>query len=124
MSVLSLMTQTLTVYRKASVTRDEIGGEVIATETPVQVAGYIEPLVGGSNQQEAEMSGNTQLGDWIAFVPADTDVTGWDRIEYGGFAFDITGPPAPMWNPRLSAYSHIELALRVIGDAAAPWVPS
>lgn len=123
MSVASLMTQTLTVYRKTGSTRDAIGGETL-TESTTEVAGYLEPLLGGSNQQEAEMSGNTQIGDWIALVPAETDVTGWDRIECGGLAFDITGPPAPIWNPRTATYSHLELVLRVVGDAAAPWVPA
>jgi len=109
-SFASLLNQSLTLHRTLTKSRDEIGGSDVATETSVTVDAYIYP-VGG---EEDRVNRNTQLGEWRALVPADTDVDGWDRASYDGREFDIIAPPEPVWNPRTMTRHHVRLRLQEV----------
>lgn len=109
MTVTSLMTQSITIHRKVSATRDDIGGEATLTESPLQVAGYLEPM------RSDEVDQNTHpRGLWRLLVAASTDMDSVDRVTYGTKTFEVVGPPRPMWNPRTEAVSHIEADLEEV----------
>ena len=108
MSVGDLMTQTVSLERTTSITRDELGAAEPASGTSTSVQAYVEPRT----SEEDENTRASQLGEWRAFLPAGTDVTGWDRLVYGARTFDIVGPPRPVYNPRAASESHVELDLK------------
>ena len=110
MTVSTFFTQLLQVEKITGESRDEIGGSAPATSSQVAVMGYLEP----SSSEEDLASRNTQIGDWLAFVPVDTDVTGWDRIIFGTHTFDIDGPPEPFHHPTSPGLDHIRLNLREV----------
>jgi hypothetical protein len=108
MTVESLMTQSVTLLRPAESGRDDIGG-VQTTETPTVVDGYLEPVMSTEVDQNSH-----PVGAWRLYVAAGTDVASVDRVTYGVHAFEVTGPPREMWNPRTEAVSHIELDLQEV----------
>ena len=110
MSVTSLMTQSVTLERTDTITRDSIGEGSMATQTSTPISAYIEPRT----SDEDENTRGTLIGDWVAYVPPGTDVEGWDRVVYGSRTFDIVGPARPFVNPRSSTDSHIVLDLREV----------
>lgn len=112
MSFESLLSLELTLVRTGSAQRDAIGGSAPADEETQTVMGYLEPVT--SLSREDMENRNTQIGDWIAVLPKDTDVGGWDRIRYGGREFDIKGPPAPMIDAPSGAVHHLELTIREV----------
>jgi hypothetical protein len=77
-----------------------------ATRTPVKA--WI------SQRNRAEVLGNreAQLSDWIAYLPAGTEIDGGDRIEWESLTFEIDGPPNPAWSPR--GPHHVEVQLRLV----------
>lgn len=109
MTVDSLMTESVTLLALTGETRDEIGGSV-RTETTTTTTAYLEPRSGS----EDEADRNTEMGDWLAFLPADVALTGWDRLMHGTRVFDVVAPPRPVYNPRVSAVSHVEVDLREV----------
>jgi hypothetical protein len=109
-SINDLFTQSLKVHRTATVTRDEMGGTTVATETTSTVQGYIEPTDGS----EDAATRNTEIGRWFAAIPAGTNVTGWNWIEYGGRHLDIIAPPMLIYNPTTRTVHHIELDLQEV----------
>lgn len=115
MSIGVLFNQTLTLVRTTGVERSAIGGVSVDTEDRVDVSGYCEPMLGTTAQRENEANRNTGVSEWRAFLPAGTDVTGWDRVEWGGHTFDITAPPIGIPDPRAGgATHHIEIELREV----------
>lgn len=113
MTVEGLMTQTVTLQKLNGYTRGPAGGAE-PTYDELVVNAYLEPEPPIGLEGEDIQDRNTQLGRWLGFIPADTELTGFDRLLYGDLVMDLTGPPRPIWNPRLTAWSHIELSLRVV----------
>lgn len=113
MSVLSLMTQEASLLSQDGDTRGPIG-EVTQVYTEEVFMGYFEPEPPIGLEGEDIEQRNTQLGRWFGAAPPTLVFTGWDAIVYDGQLMDLTGPPRPIWNPRLGAVSHFELSLRVV----------
>lgn len=113
MTVETLMTQPATL-RKVSGESQGPTGEVTPTYTDVAFFGYFEPEAPIGLEGEDIQNRNTQMGRWFGAAPAGLVFTGFDVILYDGQTMDLTGPPRPIWNPRLGAVSHLELSLRVV----------
>lgn len=61
-----------------------------------------------------------QASSWRLFVPAGTELTGANRVEWVGetpmstdITFEVIGPPARPWRP-WSGEHHVEADLRVV----------
>lgn len=51
---------------------------------------------------------------FIVYLPAGTDVTGLDRVEWADLTLEVVGPPNRAWSPKLRGEHHIELDARVV----------
>ncbi len=109
MSVEALMTETVTLLLTSGENRDSIGGST-PTDSSTSSDAYLEPQSGDESMAER----NTQLGLWLAILPATTPLDGWDRVQYGSDVFDVVAPPRPMFNARLGSVSHVEVDLRLV----------
>ena len=106
MSVTTFFTQQVTLSRKTGVSRDAIGAGTLVEEVSAPVMAYLEPTSG----EEDTATRNTQIGDWLGFLPAGTDVDGWDRLVYGSHTFDIVSVE-PFTHPTQTGLNHIRLRL-------------
>jgi hypothetical protein len=63
-----------------------------------------------------------QVSGWVCYLPAGTDVTGLDRVEWEDATFEVDGPILPAWSPvplaaqrpRIGGVHHLELALKAV----------
>ncbi len=55
-----------------------------------------------------------QVHGHVVYLPAGTDVTGLDRVEWDGLTFEVTGPPNRAWSALKRAEHHIELDVRLV----------
>lgn len=111
MSLTSLMVHDVTVVRAGSVeTRygDDVKDWSAATETTVK--GWVSQ---GDRVEDVD-SREAQSRSFTVFLPADTDVTGLDRLVWEGLTLEVVGPPNWAWNPRMNAVHHIELTAREV----------
>ena len=108
MSILTALSQTLTIQR-LSASRDDIGGTVIGVASSADVPGYVEPVTG----EEDLANRNTPIGEWMAYVPAGTDVATEDRVTFSGHTWEVESvEPFQHWGS--SAIDHIRLRLREV----------
>ena len=110
MTVATFFTQSVTLYRTAAISRDAIGEAFVDTEVSTPVMAYLEPVSGDEDGATRE----TLVGQWYAYLPAGTDVSGWDRLTYGSHEFSIVAPAEPFQHPTSSTLDHIRLRLREI----------
>lgn len=113
MTVESLMTQPATLKTLTGETRGPAGGSE-PTYSDTAFTGYFEPDPPIGLEGENTQEGNFEMGRWFGCAPVSLTFTGHDVIEYNGEILELTGPPRKMWNPRLGAFSHYELSLRVV----------
>lgn len=113
MTVESLMTQTATLRTRAGEDRSDTGDATL-TYSETEIVGYFEPEDPIGLEGEDLQQRNTQLGRWLGFIPATTELTGFDSLVFDGKVMDLTAAPRPIWNPRLQVMSHIELSLRIV----------
>lgn len=77
--------------------------------TTTEVRGYMQPV----SQREITDGRAAQIGDWL-LLTNELEITGADRITWGGDTFEVIGPPARWDSPR--GPHHAELLLRrVVG---------
>lgn len=111
MSVTALMVHDVTLVRAGSAT-GRYGDAVPdwATATSTAVKGWV------SQQSRSEVldGREAQVSAWVLYLPAGTDVTGADRVEWEGLTFTVDGPVLPAWNPRTNSVHHLELSLRLV----------
>lgn len=107
------MNQPATLMRQSGETRGPTGS-VEQEYEELEIEGYFEPIKPIGLEGEDIDDRNTQMGRWFGAVPVDLDFTGWDVIMLNGQILELTGPPRPMWNPRLGVYSHQELSMRIV----------
>lgn len=108
MSLAKLLNQQLTLISTGS-TVDEYGDSILTGGTSTSIVGYLEQ----SMTDEAQVDRDTITQEWECYLPADTSVTGYDRIGFNGQTFQIIGAPWSVHNPRTGAVSHIKLKLKV-----------
>lgn len=111
MSVDRLMVQPLTIVKVGGSTLDEYGNTVAAAYgSPIQTTGYLEQRV----STEYLLDRDAIATNWVAYFPAGTNVSGLDRVQFGGQTFEVDGEPWQVFNPRLKAVSHLQANLKVV----------
>lgn len=73
--------------------------------------GFMQPQTGS----EVTTGRNTQIGDWVVFLPAGTAIDGTRRVLWKGRTFEVIGPPA-VWDTG-SSLDHVQAQLREITGA-------
>ena len=108
MTIATAFTQSLIIQR-LNASRDEIGGQEIGIASSATVLGYLEPVTG----EEDLANRNTPIGEWMAYVPAGTDVATEDRVTVGAHVWEVESvEPFQHWGT--SAINHIRLRLREV----------
>jgi hypothetical protein len=59
-------------------------------------------------------SREAQVHDYVVYLPAGTDVTGLDRVEWDDRTFEVVGPPNQAWSPLRRGEHHVELDVRLV----------
>jgi len=106
-------TGTLTHVTQDPVPDDE--GDIVehtSTETVRCWLGRLGRAVRGEDEQTA--LANTQTADAQLWLPAETVVTGLDRIEIDGERWEVIGPPVKATNARTGQVTHIEANVRSV----------
>lgn len=107
MSLAGLLSETVTVVR-FGMASDEYGNVVPGAETRVSYPARLEQL--GSD--EIVRDRDTILADWRAFLPANADISPYDRLEGRGHVFEVSGLPDDHRLPR--GAHHIEARLKFV----------
>lgn len=109
MSLTKLMVHDITLVR-AGTTTSRYGDTTKdwASTTETVVKGWVSQRDRSENLDGRE----AQDTGWVLYLPAGTDVTGLDRVEWEGDTFEVDGPKLPAWSPRSKAVHHLEISLR------------
>jgi head-tail adaptor len=103
MSLASLMSETIDIYRYTSTTTDSTGDEVKVWSQ----VGTADAFVGRAGiassrwlETSEEIVGRDQvLVDYSFMVPPETDITAYDRIVHDGLTFEVVGVPSKAIKP-------------------------
>lgn len=110
MSLNNLMRQPLTIQKIGAGT-DEYGNTVPAALTsPVATVGYLEQV----DSIETLNDRDTVVSGFQAWLPTGTDVSAFDRLNFGAQTFEVDGEPWQVFNPRTGVQSHIQAKLKVV----------
>ncbi len=109
MGIRHLLTSTATVQR-AGTSTDEYNNQVSDWTSPTETEwpARLEQLAG----REVTLDQQTEVADWICYLPPEADVQGGDRLQVDGRTFEVVGPPNRATTPRRA--SHLEVSLRHI----------
>lgn len=105
----SLLTQTVTVLTAGSTT-DRYGNTV--PDWTAATTSTTKAWLSQRSRSEDEINRDAQVATWVAFLPADTTISGHSRLRWSGITFEIVGPPLPAYTPR--GLHHYEADLRVV----------
>lgn len=111
MSLARLMNQPLTIQKVGGSAVDEYGNHIAgAFGAPIATVGYL------AQRQTVETLNDrdTVVSTWEAFLPADSNIGPFDRINFNGQTFEVNGEPWQVYNPRTQAVSHLQMALTVV----------
>jgi len=108
-SLVSLMVHDVTLVR-AGTTESRYGDDVKSWGDATRTTS--KGWVSQRDRSEDLDSREAQVTGWVLFLPAGTDITGLDRVEWEDLTFEVDGPTNPAWSPRLNAVHHIEINLR------------
>lgn len=86
---------------------DEANNPTTTTSTST-VNLYLEPV----RTNETDAGGLVVVDALRAFMPPATVVDASDTLTVDGVTYTVDGTPAPWWNPRLQATTHLEVNLR------------
>jgi hypothetical protein len=103
-------TETVEIVRASSRTTDRYGNRVPdwSTASRTVTFAWLEPATGKENTTGRD----SQEWEWIMLCPASVELTGRDRVIYGGTTFEVVGPPAIRRTPR--GPHHMEARLRYV----------
>lgn len=107
MSLEGLLSETATIIRYAATT-DVYGNTVPGTEVRTDYRARLEQL----RTEEVVRDRDTVITDWRVFLPADADITSYDRVQARGHLFEVVGLPAQQHSPR--GVHHLEVQLRYV----------
>jgi hypothetical protein len=102
-----LLSETATVVRFTN-TVDEYGNIVRGAPTSVVYDARLEQL----SSDEIVRDRDTIVADWRVFLPADADVSPYDRVDARGHTFEVSGLANEQRNPR--GIHHIEARLKFV----------
>jgi head-tail adaptor len=109
-----LMTYAVTIVKQANA-EDRYGGQT-ADWSPdkvsrVTVRGFLgQSITRGEGGREDLDDRDALITAYQLFLPLDADITGHDRVEVDGEAFEVVGPPLVRRTPE--GPHHIEVRLR------------
>lgn len=106
MSLASLLTQTVEVLHRSDGAEDDYGNPVAEWSDGVSYPGRLEQRSGS----ELTVDRDTQVADWVLFLPPDAVISGDDRVTWDDMTFEVIGPPVVARAPR--GPHHVEAALR------------
>lgn len=109
MSLQALMVHDVTIVH-AGTSTDRYGNIVKdwSTATTKVSKGWITQTAASEDVTDRE----AEIGTWTLFLPAETVVTGRDRVTWDGLTFEVVAPPRKAWTPR--GEHHIEAQLRIV----------
>lgn len=123
MSLLSLLTQTVTVRHHEEGARDELNNPVDSWPTSTDYPAYLEQRPVGRDEESAELLAgrDTRITDFLLVLPATANIGPLDRVvDSDDRLYEVVGDPQNVWNPRKAQVSHIETLLRRIEGAGEP----
>lgn len=111
MSLARLMNQPLTIQKVGGTAVDEYGNAIAgALGSPIPAVGYL------AQRQTVETLNDrdTIVSTWEAFMPAGSNIGAFDRINFNGQSFEVSGEPWQVYNPRTQTVSHLQMSLTVV----------
>lgn len=112
MSLATLLVHDVTILRAGSTT-DRYGDAVKDWATATSTAS--KAWVAQQSRTENVEGREALISEWVAFLPAGTDVAGRDRLVWGDLTFEVVGRPNTAPSPRLGGASHhVEVTLTVV----------
>lgn len=109
MSLDSLLVHDVTI-RRAAVTTDRYHNPTVKDWNNVTDTATKAWIHQQSHEELRNNGREAQLGGWVAFLPAEVDVDGGDRLIWDDLTFEVDGPPRRAWTPR--GEHHVEAPLR------------
>lgn len=111
MTLYAFLNQPLTIQRMGGTTTNAYGDTVLAgIGAPVAVTGYLEQ--GSSTENLTDR--DTVVSRWTCYLPAGTEISHLDYINFKSQKFQVDGEPEFVYNPRLHNVSHIRCQLVVV----------
>lgn len=111
MSLARLMNQPLTIQKVGGSAVDEYGNAIAgALGSPIATVGYLEQ----KQTVETLNDRDTIVSTWVAYLPANSGIAAFDRINFNGQSFEVSGDPWQVYNPRAGAVSHLQMDVTVV----------
>jgi hypothetical protein len=107
MGLANLFVHDVTLLR-AEPTTDANGFTIKGDTVETAVRGWVTQ----QSSTEVVDGREAQVSSWVAFLPADVDVVGVDRVTWSGVTFEVDGAPRRAWTPR--GEHHVEVPLKVV----------
>lgn len=109
MTIRTLFCHDITIVRAASTT-DRYGNVVKdwANATRTDVRGRMAQR----HREEIRGHQETQITDWICYLPPRTDVNGLDRLEWNGVTYEVGGHPNHAYGRALE--HHVEVPCDIV----------
>lgn len=107
MSLDTLLVYDVTILQRGAA-EDKYGDPVDTFTTGATVRGWVEM----TNAQEVLVRGDRRISDWLAILPAGTEVDALDRLQHDGKTFEIVSvmeAAAPA-----TAKRHVEARMRLV----------
>ncbi len=108
MSLRGLLNQTVVVLRAGVESTDEYGSAITGYGDPTAVRARLEQVTA----EEVTSGADVQSADWRVYLAAGTQLSGRDRIEHEGVAYEVVGPPERQQGRR--GEHHVVARLRVV----------
>lgn len=102
-----LLSEIVAVVRHGSAV-DEYGNIVPGAEVRIDYPARLEQLA----SDEIVRDRDTVIADWRVFLPPDTDISPYDRLEGRGHIFEVSGLPDEHRLPR--GPHHVEARLKFV----------
>lgn len=109
MSFKKMLTTPVTIVRAAVVT-DRYGAESAdwTNARRTSTVGWLNDV----SSSEVVDGRDALISGWKLYLPADADVTGFDRVEIDGVTYEVNGPPSKAQTPK--RVHHIECRLLLV----------
>ena len=111
MSLPRLLNQPLTIQKRGGTVTNAYGDkELGSVGAPVAVKGYLAQNASTEYLDDRDMV----VSRWTAFLPAGTDISHLDYINFQSQKFQVDGEPEFAYNPRTQTVSHVVCKLVVV----------
>ncbi len=104
MSIARLFKQTV-IVTTVGVANDTYGNEVAAPGATFTTQCFLQ----ATSSVETLLDRDTTTTHWSGFFPWDVALHAMDTVTYGAHVLQVTGYPAPQFNPRTGTPSHQEV---------------